>query len=174
MATADAIATVTAAIVQHLLRAIEATGRTEIDVKAGSAGDLATPESGVTVVLHHVSPDQAVRVAPGRGATVPLVLRYLVVPRGGKPLEQQGLLGTVATALAAHPVLTSDDLAAVTPGVFGPEERVELSFESVPPDALVPVWRARPELRQPCLVVLARPVVLSAAPSGEPGLHVVQ
>lgn len=174
MATADAIATVTSAIVERLQRAIEAAGRTETEVRAGSAGDVATPGAGVIVVLHHVSPDQAVRLATRPGATMPLVLRYLVVPRDGEPLEQQRLLGIVATALAAHPVLTSNDLTAVMPRVFGPDERVELLFEAVPPEALVPVWAARPELHQPCLVVLARPVVLVAGGSGEPSLHVVQ
>jgi hypothetical protein len=117
MSNVLAIATVTETIVQILGDALDAAQVTGAHVTAlppDSANGL--PEHGVNVYLYQVAPNPSLRNAdlPTRRADGTLLRRpqaaldlyYLITFYGDETqLEQQRLLGAVARALHAHPVL---------------------------------------------------------------------
>ncbi len=116
MSNVLAIATVTQTIVQILGDALAAAHMTGAHVTAFSPDSKTLPEHGVNVFLYQVSPNPALRNSdlPTRRADGTLLQRpraaldlsYLITFYGDDTrLERLALLGTVARALHAQPVL---------------------------------------------------------------------
>ncbi len=105
--------------------------------------DLADPmDTGLSVLVHRVTPVTPARREPGPGAQAPagtdVQVHLLLTGWGTSASVEQSLLGWGACVLAEHPVVGSDLLNEVVPGVCPPDVVVQLHSEDLDRAAVEP------------------------------------
>lgn len=104
--------------------------------------------AGVSLFLHRVLVNAADRTPPGRIADsggrlrnqLPLDLQLILTAWGGDPSLQQSVAGWMMRTLEDHPVLPSGLLNRRTPGVFRPDETVEVTIGEIATEDLLHLW----------------------------------
>ncbi len=104
--------------------------------------------AGVSLFLYRVLVDGTARAPAGRRFPdgrqdrhqLPLDLHLLLTPWGGEPSLQQLLAGWMMRTLEDHPVLPAGLLNRSTPGVFRPDETVELGVGELATEDLFQIW----------------------------------
>jgi len=152
VATYQALAAVSAAIRGVLTSAVipEIAGA---EIQVVNTDSLQSPMAdGVAVLLYRVTPNPAMR------GQLALDLHYLVNAWSADPIRQQLLLGWAIHVLEATPILSSSFLNQHTeaPGVFQPDEHVELSSETLTMDDESSLWSSVHALPQPSVAYVAR------------------
>jgi hypothetical protein len=113
--------------------------------------DFATPMSaGVSVLLHRVGPNGHRRIPPGRldalgqpqRRQLPLDLHYLLTVWAQTASMQHRVAGWMLRALEDVPILPHGLLEAAAPGVFHPDETVELILGDLGGEELFRIWEA--------------------------------
>lgn len=106
--------------------------------------------------------------ASGRPSRPPLrlELHYLLTAWSRAPESQQRLLGWCARVLYDTPTLPAAVLNRFAPGVFRPDESVELVWESVSTQTLYDIWQVAERNQQPSATYVAR--IVEIDPSREP------
>jgi Pvc16 N-terminal domain len=159
LATYQAIAAVSAAL-RALLSNAAIPPISGAEFLVVNADSLQSPMAdGLGVFLYRASVNTAIHTVPGR-PSLALDLHYFVTAWSGDPIRQQLLLGWAARRLEDSPILTSAMLNqhAPAPGVFRPDESVELAAESLNIQDEVSVWNAVKALQQPSVTYVARGV----------------
>jgi hypothetical protein len=140
-------------------------------------GQLSEPmNDGVSLHLYRVSVGAGRNHPPRLGLdgvryrpSLPVDLHYMLTAWAGGPIKQQRLLGWAVRVLEDTAILPSGVLNqhSPEPDVFGPEEAVELVWETVSLQDWFTVWNGAPT-RQPSATYVARMVMIdSEVPLGE-------
>lgn len=140
MANHQAIPAVCLAVIEMLRSRYKAEDfrGSNIEFKVALAQDLSNwaqqPAAQITLYLYKIDPNSVqrntpIRFAPEQGGKHPkmsLDLAFLLTAWAGDAALQQNLTGWMLQVMSAHPLLTSAMLNQLTPGVFPPEETVEV------------------------------------------------
>jgi hypothetical protein len=174
MAGTGAIAATSKAVI-GLLKAAAATHPSfaTAEFKLVGAADLQTAPAEVLVAslyLHHVAVNSSrgssiSRVdAAGRALrpALPLELHYLLTAWSKSPETQQSLLGWCVRIVHDTPTLPAALLNRLTPGVFRPDETVELVWEPLTQQVLFDVWQVAQTNQQPSASYVARIVEIDS------------
>jgi hypothetical protein len=173
MALYPAIA-VTSDAILSLLRGSSAGGEfAGVDFKHYQASDFQAPMNlGVSLYLYRVSVNANRNLPPRRGRDgrrgrppIPLDLHFLVTAWAQDAIKQQRLLGFAIRVLEDTPILPAGVLnqSAPEPGVFRPEETVELVYESVSVQDFAYIWDIAQSKEQPSATYVARMVEIESA-----------
>ncbi len=166
MATSRAINSVAetiAALLRASYRAEEFTGH-ELEFKVYLASDFGHPMSaGVSVFVYRVLPNGSLRTPPGRlgpgnvrhKSQLPLDVHLLLTVWGKDASLQHRVCGWMLRTLEDAPILPSGLLEAVAPGVFRPDETVEVVLGELRTEDLLHLW----ELLAPNVYQLSIPYV---------------
>jgi hypothetical protein len=120
------------------------------------ARDFSRPVSaGVSLFLYRVLPNGAHRQPQGRVAPngqryrsqLPLDLHFLLTAWAEDPSLQHTLIGWMMRVLDDTPILPVGILDAVAPGVFRPDETVEISLAEIATEDLLRLWETLTENR---------------------------
>jgi hypothetical protein len=136
------------------------------------ADDLNEPMSeGVSLWLYRVTINTVRRSLPPRVdsdgtrflPSLPLDLHYMLVA-WGQPLKQQRLLGWCARVIQDTPILPVGLLNhyGPEPDTFGPEEAVELVWESLSQQDIYDIWDVAKSHAQPSISYLARMIEIES------------
>lgn len=104
--------------------------------------------AGVSLFLYEVVPNGTSRIPPGRTAPdgrrrfreLPLDLHYLLTFWGANASLQHGIAGWVMRQLEDAPLLGSSLLEAAAPGVFRPDESLEITRADLTTEDLLHLW----------------------------------
>ncbi|MBL9126760.1 MAG: DUF4255 domain-containing protein [Verrucomicrobiales bacterium] len=173
MATKNAITTVSTALLGLLSDARPRPGSDPAFFKLYQAKDFATPlAEGISLFLYRVTVNlgqrnQISRPGPNgapRKRALPLDLHYLLTPWASNPERQQQWLGLAMRTLEDHPILGAGFLNNhfPTPGVFRPDENVELVFDSMNLTELFDLWDVLKPNAQVSVGYVARMVCLES------------
>jgi len=102
----------------------------------------------VTLFLYRTQVNGSIRTPPGRrrpsGETqrtqLPLDLHYLITIWAGDPSTQHQLAGWIMRTLETTPILPKGVLNGVNPGVFRPDETVEIILNDLSDEELFRIW----------------------------------
>jgi hypothetical protein len=105
-------------------------------------------ENGVSLFVYRVFPHGTNRSPAGRRgsdgqrlpAALPLELHFLLTIWGKDASLQNSLCGWVMRTLEDYPTLPNGVLNAVTPGVFRPEESIDVCLAELPTEDLFRIW----------------------------------
>jgi hypothetical protein len=150
MADFRAVATVTETVLQ-LLRSNYHPGDfdQELEFKVFTARDFAKPlTAGVSLFLYRIFPNGVQRAPPGRTtpdgrrspALLPLDLHMLLTVWGREASLQHTVAGWMMRTLEDHPIFPASLLNATAPGVFRPDETVDLSLTELTNEDLLRIW----------------------------------
>ncbi|MEV6041178.1 DUF4255 domain-containing protein [Nonomuraea sp. NPDC052116] len=150
MATYRAIDTVCQAVVD-LLRdsSSPAMFNQDLDFRVYTTSDFAQHmTAGVSLFLYRVfvngvyrtPPGRAVPGEPARGSQLPVDLHFLLIPWSKDPSTQHVLTGWMMRTLEDLPILPSGLLNRRTPGVFRPDETVEVVVGDIDDEELFRLW----------------------------------
>ncbi len=150
MADYRAVATVTEAVLQ-LLRSnyVPADFDQELEFKVFTAKDFTKPlNAGVSLFLYRIFPNGVQRNPPGRTtpqgrplpALLPLELHMLLTVWGREASLQHTIAGWMMRVIEDQPVFPAGMLNAVTPGVFRPDETVEVLLTELTNEDLLRIW----------------------------------
>jgi hypothetical protein len=147
MATYAAIASACDAIVRllHLAWRPELFGNAALTFSVYRTRDFASPmDSGVSLFLYRVLVNRGIRTPPSgpgtRPAALPLDLHVLLTPWAEEAAMEQEILGWMMRTLADTPLVTAELLNARLPGVFAPDEALEVVADQVSNDELRGLW----------------------------------
>jgi hypothetical protein len=111
-------------------------------------GDFESPmATGVSLYLYRVEIGGAqgrLPVEPGRRKPLPLELSFLLTAWADSPSRQFEILAWAMRKIQDDPILSSAQLNAAVPGVFRPEESIELVPTHLTNDELFNLWEAVP------------------------------
>jgi hypothetical protein len=172
MASYPAIAATSQAIIGLLEGAAPGTEFAGTTFAHYGADDLNDPMSeGVSLWLYGVAVNTTRRSLPPRvdpdgtryRPSLPLDLHYLLVA-WGQPLRQQRLLGWTARTIQDTPILPAGLLNHFGPDrdVFGPDEAVELVWESLSHQELYDIWEVAKTHAQPAISYVARMIEIDS------------
>ncbi|MCU1238723.1 MAG: hypothetical protein JWP63_6690 [Candidatus Solibacter sp.] len=152
MATYQAIAAVSAAI-RGVLASAAIPEIAGAEFQVVNADSLQSPMAdGVAVFLYRVTESAVIRTRRT------LDLHYLINAWSADPIRQQLLLGWAIQVLDGTSILTPSLLNAASPGVFQPDESVQLMAETLAMQDESALWNAVRALQQPSAAYLARGV----------------
>jgi hypothetical protein len=97
-----------------------------------------------------------------------LELHYLLTAWSKSPESQQRLLGWCVRVLYDTPTLPAAVLNRSSPGVFRPDESIELVWESVSTQTLYDIWQVAEKNQQPSATYVARIVEIDPTVEPEP------
>jgi hypothetical protein len=150
MADYRAIATITEAVLQFLRSNYHpADFDQELEFKVFTAKDFSKPlNAGVSLFLYRIFPNGVHRTPPGRiGADgrrfqtlLPLDMHMLLTVWGREASLQHTIAGWMMRTLEDQPIYPASLLNAISPGVFHPEETVELSLTELTNEDLLRIW----------------------------------
>lgn len=150
MADYRAVATVTEAVLQLLRSEYDAADfDRELEFKVFTAKDFNKPlEAGVSLFLYRIFPNGVQRTPPGRPdpmgrrypTLLPLDLHLLLTVWGKEASLQHTIAGWMMRVLEDQPIFPAALLNAVAPGVFRPDETVELSLTELTNEDLLRIW----------------------------------
>lgn len=174
MATYQAIAACCEAVLQ-VLRTDYAPGQfgpVELDFKVYAAKDFTSPmQTGVSLFLYRVALNDGSRV-PTRGGTSqrlprPLDLHMMLTAWGRDASLQHAIAGWMISRLEATPLLPSSLLNSVWPGVFQPNEALEVVLSDLATQELYSLWERLTERGYSLSVpYVVRPVWLDLGAGG--------
>jgi hypothetical protein len=150
MASFRAVASVCEAVVRLLRDSYQpADFNNELEFKVFLSTDFAQPiAAGVSVFLYRVFQDGTHRSPSGRLAPdgqryrpqLPLDLHFLVTAWGKDSSLQHTIVGWMMRTLEDNPILPATLLNATTPGVFHPDETVEITLGEIRTEDLFQMW----------------------------------
>jgi len=150
MADFRAIATVSEAVLQLLRSRYRPEDfDQQLEFRVFTAKDFAQPlTAGVSLFLYRIFPNGVQRTPPspprpesGRfPSLLPLDLHFMLTVWGKEASLQHTLAGWMMRALEDHPIFPAALLNAVTPGVFRPDETVEVSLTELTNEDLLRIW----------------------------------
>jgi Pvc16 N-terminal domain len=166
MATYPAIAATSQAILGLLESAAPGTEFAGTRFEHYGAKELNNPMSeGVSLWLYGVTINTVRRSQPPRVApdgtrylpSLPLDLHYMLVA-WGSPLMQQRLLGWCARVIQDTPIIPVGLLNHYGPeaDVFGPEEAIDIVWESLSQQDIYDIWDVAKMQAQPAISYVAR------------------
>jgi hypothetical protein len=125
--------------------------------------DFSTPmAAGLSVFVYQVTVDSVQRTLPpglpDHKRPLPLRVALLLTAWARDASTEHALLGWAMRAIADHPNLSSGFLNAATPGVFTPNETVELCPAELTNDEVFQLWQVLPSSLQLSVPYLARVV----------------
>lgn len=146
----------------------------QFDVYHGK--DFSSPMStGISVFVYQVAIDGVQRTLPppvaDRKRPLPLCIWILLTAWAKDASTEHALLGWAMRAVADNPTLSAGFLNASIPGVFRPDETVELMAASLSNEEVFQLWQAMPVTLQLSMPYLARVVRIDSElvePVGEP------
>lgn len=150
MADYRALATVTESVLQ-LLRSHynPADFDQELEFKVFTARDFSKPlNAGVSLFLYRVFPNGTQRTPPGRftpdgrrlPTMLPLDMHMLLTVWGREASLQHTIAGWMMRVFEDHPIFPAGLLNAVNPGVFRPDETVELLLTELTNEDMLRIW----------------------------------
>lgn len=150
MANYRAVAATCQAVL-HLLRINHRPGDfdQEMEFKVHLAKDFMQPMSaGVSLFLYRIAPDGTYRTPPGRigsdgrrrKSQLPLNLYFLLTAWGKDSSLQHAIAGWMMRMIEDTPSLPAGLLNAVSPGVFRPDETVELVLTELTNEDMFRIW----------------------------------
>lgn len=150
MADYRAVAAVTETVLQYLRSNYHpADFDQELEFKVFTAKDFAKPlNAGVSLFLYRVFPNGVQRTPPSRPTPdgrrfpplLPLDLHMLLTVWGREASLQHTIAGWMMRALEDQPIFPAALLNASMPGVFRPDETVELSLTELTNEDLLRIW----------------------------------
>ena len=152
MADYRAVAAVTETVLQFLRsNYVPADFDQELEFKVFTAKDFAKPlNAGVSLFLYRIFPNGAQRTPFARPTLdgrrqqtlLPLDLHMLLTVWGREASLQHSIAGWMMRALEDQPVFPAALLNASSPGVFRPDETVEISLTELTNEDLLRIWDA--------------------------------
>lgn len=151
MATPSAIAATTEAVIR-LLRSSFNPGdfnNAALDFQVYAADDFLKPmDEGVSLLLYRIYHDGTNRTPPGRlqpngqrGPTkLPLELHFMLTAWAKTASLQHEIAGWMMRTLEDNPVLFPGLLNSYKPGVFFPDETVEISLAQLSVEDMFNIW----------------------------------
>jgi hypothetical protein len=127
--------------------------------------DFSAPmDAGVSLFLYRVAPSGVQRTSPPRFAPdgrprrrqLPLDLHMLLTPWAKEASLEQEILGWMLRTLEDNPVLPAGLLNSLAPGIFYPEETVELVAGQLSNEELFAIWDVLPSDYQVSAPYIAR------------------
>lgn len=150
MADFRAIATVSEAVLQLLRSRYRPEDfDQQLEFRVFTAKDFAQPlTAGVSLFLYRIFPNGVQRTPPappqpeiGRSPSLlPLDLHFMLTVWGKEASLQHTLAGWMMRVLEDHPIFPAALLNAVSPGVFRPDETVEVSLTELTNEDLLRIW----------------------------------
>ncbi len=151
MATLSAIAATTEAIIRLLRTSYDPTqfNNAALDFQVYVSNDFLNPmEEGISLFLYRIFQDGTNRTPPGRmqpngqrGPTkLPLELHFLLTAWAKTASLQHELAGWMMRTLEDNAVLYPSLLNSYKPGVFYPEETVEIALAQLSTEDLFDIW----------------------------------
>ena len=150
MADYRAIATVTEAVLQLLRSNYRPEDfDQELEFKVFTAKDFTKPlNAGVSLFLYRVFPNGVQRNPPSRigvdgrplPTLLPLDLHMLLTVWGREASLQHVIAGWMMRAFEDQPIFPAGLLNAVNPGVFRPDETVELMLTELTNEDMLRIW----------------------------------
>ncbi len=150
MAGFRAITSVCEAVVQLLRASYRFEDfNNELELKVFTSRDFANPiGAGVSLFLYRIFANGVHRTPPGRPATdgrptasqLPLDLHFLLTVWGKEASLQHTVAGWMMSTIEGMPILSAGELNAPAPGVFGPDETVELALTELTNEDLLRIW----------------------------------
>ena len=151
MATTSAIAATMEAVVRLLRSSYDPVqfNNASLDFKVYVANDFLSPmDEGISLLLYRIFQDGTIRTPPGRmqpngqrGPTkLPLELHFLLTAWAKTASLQDELAGWMMRTLEDNAVLYPSLLNSYKPGVFFPEETVEISLAQLSTEDLFNIW----------------------------------
>lgn len=186
MADYRAVASVTEAVLQFLRSNYNpADFDQELEFKVFTAKDFTKPlNAGVSLFLYRIFPNGAQRTPPGRigpdgrryPPLLPLDLHMLLTVWGREASLQHTIAGWMMRTLEDQPIYPASLLNAISPGVFRPDETVELTLTELTNEDLLRIWDTLvqnvyqlsvPYVARVVRIECARPVVEGGGPVHE-------
>lgn len=130
--------------------------------------DFQTPmEAGVSVFVYQVSVNKVQRTLPPADPQhrrpLPLDIWLLLTAWAKDASAEHAILGWAMRAIDDNPILSAGFLNAYTPGVFRPEETVELAPGDLTNDEVFQLWQVLPNSLQLSVPYVARVVRMESA-----------
>jgi hypothetical protein len=146
----------------------------EFDVYHGKNFD--TPMStGISVFVYQVTVDQVQRTLPppdkNHRRPLPVRMSLLLTAWAKDASTEHALLGWGMRTIADRPILSAGFLNATMPGVFRPDETVELAPTELTNDEVFQLWQVLPSSLQLSAAYVARVLCLESdlvVPTGAP------
>jgi hypothetical protein len=141
---------------------------TTLETKLVRSDELAKRpfEFGVSLFVYHVAVNGTQRTlppaAPHHRRPLPVEVSFIVTPWAGSAQRELELLGWCMRALDEVPVLPPALLNAAVPGVFAPNEVVEVVPAQLPPEQYFSLWETLPFEFQLSMAYAARLVRLES------------
>ena len=151
MATLSAVAATSEAIIRLLRSSYDPTqfNNASLDFQVYVSNDFLTPmDEGVSLLLYRIFQDGTNRTPPGRmqpngqiGPTkLALELHFLLTAWAKTASLQHELAGWMMRTLEDNPILYPSLLNSYKPGVFYPEETVEVGLAQLSTEDLFDIW----------------------------------
>ena len=150
MADFRAVAAVTETVLQFLRSNYNpADFDQELEFKVYTAKDFTKPlNAGVSLFLYRIFPNGVHRTPPGRigpdgrrfPSLLPLDLHMLLTVWGREASLQHTIAGWMMRTLEDQPIYPAALLNATSPGVFRPDETVELTLTELTNEDLLRIW----------------------------------
>jgi hypothetical protein len=150
MADYRAISAVTETVLQFLRSNYHpADFDQELEFKVFTARDFSKPlNAGVSLFLYRIFPNGAQRTPPGRigpdgrrcPSLLPLDLHLLLTVWGREASLQHTIAGWMMRTLEDQPIYPASLLNATSPGVFRPDETMELTLTELTNEDLLRIW----------------------------------
>jgi hypothetical protein len=150
MADYRAVASITETVLQFLRSNYNPVDfDQELEFKVFTARDFVKPlNAGVSLFLYRIFPNGVHRTPPGRigpdgrsyPPLLPLDLHMLLTVWGREASLQHTIAGWMMRTLEDQPIYPASMLNATSPGVFRPDETVELSLTELTNEDLLRIW----------------------------------
>jgi len=165
MATFQAIGSVAEAVSRLLEQAWQASllNGMQLQFEVYQGKNFQTPmEAGVSVFVYQVSVNKVQRTLPPADPQhrrpLPLDIWLLLTAWGKDASAEHAILGWAMRAIDDNPILSAGFLNAFIPGVFRPEETVELAAGDLTNDEVFQLWQVLPNSLQLSVPYVARVV----------------
>lgn len=133
----------------------------DLDFAIYTAENFRNPmNAGVSIFLYRILHNGTYRAPAGRVGTngerfrtdVPVDCLYLLCAWGRQASLQQAVAGWLIRVMEDHPILPAGLLNATTPGIFAPDEAVELAPGDLPTEDMLRFWEILDTRRLPILL----------------------
>jgi len=177
MATFQAIGSVAEAVARLLGQAWQPSLLNDVEARfeVYQGKDFSAPmDAGVSVFVYQVGVNKVQRTLPPSDPQhrrpLPLDIWLLLTAWAQDASMEHAILGWAMRTIDDNPILSSGFLNAYIPGVFRPEETVELALAELSNDEIFQLWQVLPNSLQLSAPYLARVVrvesELAAAQAG--------
>jgi hypothetical protein len=155
MATFQAIGSVAEAVARLLEQSWDPAAHGGIDPQftVYQGKDFSAPmDAGISIFVFQVKVDPVQRTLPpaidGHRRPLPVAVSLLLTAWAQDSSTEHALLGWAMRAIDDNPILSSGFLNAAFPGVFSPEETVELVSGELSYDEIFHLWQVLPSSLQ--------------------------